>query len=71
MQAGLTCEVLTSEDGPRLLLTLPLTGDRLLRVLLGRSVRYLLTSGDDVAELEAPDPRLDRAVYLLLAELTA
>jgi len=50
---------------------LPLDGERSLRVLLGRTARYLLTKGDDVAELEAPDPRLDRAVYLLLAELTA
>jgi len=70
-QVGLTCDVLKTEEGARLLLTLPLGGRRSLRVVLGAQARFLLSDGDDVAELAAPDPRLDRAVYLLLAELTA
>jgi len=61
-------EVISSDEGPRLLLTAPL-GERALHVLIGARVRYLLQHGDDLVELTSPDPRLDRAVPQLLAEL--
>jgi hypothetical protein len=41
-----------------------------LRVILeGKTVRYFLTRDGDVFLVDSDEPRVDRGVYLLLAEL--
>lgn len=70
-QAGVRFEVIDDEWGRGLSLLLPLAQrDNAIRVLVRpKEVRYYAILAGDVFEIESPDPCLDRAVYLLLAEL--
>jgi len=69
-QAGLQVDIVHS-DPPALSLRLPLAGrDEALRVLLsGTEVRYYVERGGDLFAAHPGDDRIDRGVYLLLAEL--
>jgi hypothetical protein len=72
-QAGLTFEV-SSEDGkPALAATIPLAepGDAVRVLLRGREVRYFLARDGQVFAAQQDEPRVDRGVYLLLADLAA
>jgi hypothetical protein len=72
-QAGITFEVIS--EGQRLWLGmhLPLAGPyQALRVLLQeKQVRYYLVRDDELLEAECGEDRVDRGVYLLLADLAA
>lgn len=72
-QAGVTFEVGQGKQGPVLLVNVPLSEpDRAVRVAVTEGeVKYFLRSGDELLEIESPDDRVDRGVYLLLAELAA
>lgn len=72
-QASWRIEVITGDSGPGLLLTLPLAeGKAAVRVALrGREVRYYVDRGGDVAEVHPDEDRVDRGVYLVLADLAA
>jgi hypothetical protein len=68
------CQVaaLPGSPGPGLLLKVPLPDGRGVGVALrGEEARYLLFENGEPREVEAPDERLDRGVYLLLARLSA
>jgi hypothetical protein len=65
-------EALNVEPGPGLLLRVPLPDGRMIGVILrGPQARYLLFDHDEPREVEAPDERIDRGVFLLLARLSA
>jgi hypothetical protein len=70
-QVGVRFEIVDDEWGRGLSLLLPLSQrDHAVRVLVRpKEVRYYAILAGDVFEIENPDPSLDRAVYLLLAEL--
>lgn len=72
-QANATFEVLRSEGRPTLALTLPLAerGSSLKVLMDSAEVRYVLQERDRLAGVDPEEPRLDRAVYLILAELAA
>ncbi len=72
-QAGATFEVVPADTGSALAMTLPLAEpDSLLRVLIKENeVRYYLIRNGDVLEADSREAQVDRAVYLLLAELAA
>jgi hypothetical protein len=69
-QAGLQVDLVDS-DPPALSLRLPLAGrDEVLRVLLSPAeVCYYVERGGDLFAVNPGDDRIDRGVYLLLAEL--
>ena len=69
--AGLRFEVTTDERGPGLMLTLPLAagGEALCVLVRQKEVRYRVLRGGDLFAVDTPDECVDRAVYLLLAEL--
>jgi proteasome lid subunit RPN8/RPN11 len=72
-QAGVTFEVLRRTDGSALSVTIPLMEPyESVRVLLeGSAVQYFLLREGDVIAVDPKEERIDRAVYLLLAELAA
>jgi hypothetical protein len=72
-QAGLRFEVTRDEEGPGLLLTVPLaTHGEAVRVLVRpQQVRYFLEREGELLEIDHHDEYVDRGVYLLLAELAA
>jgi proteasome lid subunit RPN8/RPN11 len=69
--AGLRFEATTDERGPGLMLTLPLAagGEALCVLVRQKEVRYRLIRGGEPFAVDLQDECVDRAVYLLLAEL--
>jgi proteasome lid subunit RPN8/RPN11 len=72
-QAGTRFEAVGGNNGPALAVTIPLAEPgHTLRVLFeGNEVRYYWLRNGEPMRANPPDPRVDRAVYLLLAELAA
>jgi len=72
-QAGVRLELAGCDDTPALRLNVPVAGSgRTLRVLLeGPRVTYQVECGGELTALDPGEPRVDRGVYLLLAELAA
>jgi hypothetical protein len=72
-QAGVTFEVAEGKRGPALAVNLPLaTPETALRVLLeGKQVQYYLIRDGEAFVADPREERIDRGVYLLLAELAA
>jgi hypothetical protein len=72
-QAGLTFEVPADQNPPGLAATVPLSepGDALRVLLRGEEVRYFLARNGQVLAAQQDEPRVDRGVYLLLADLAA
>jgi proteasome lid subunit RPN8/RPN11 len=72
-QAGITFDVATEGQRRWLVMHLPLAGPyQVLRVLLQeKQVRYFLVRDDELLEVECGEERVDRGVYLLLADLAA
>jgi proteasome lid subunit RPN8/RPN11 len=72
-QAGVTFEVRQSEFGFELIVNVPLSEPQhAVRVALAeKGVKFFLKQGDELVEADCPDERVDRGVYLLLAELAA
>lgn len=72
-QAGVTFEVVPGTKGSALSVSIPLVEPyESIRVLLdGSAVRYYLLREGDVLEVDPKEDRVDRGVYLLLAELAA
>jgi hypothetical protein len=72
-QAGVRCEAVTNEHGPALAVHVPLAEpDSSVRVLLnGDGPRYYLRRGEDLLAAGLDEDRVDRGVYLMLAELAA
>lgn len=72
-QTGMTFEVIDSGGKPALLISLPLAerGDRIQIVLEEKQAHYYLLRRGELIQADLPTDRVDRAVYLLLAELTA
>jgi hypothetical protein len=70
-QAGFMIEVGKNEEQPALLIRISLAErSRELRLLLQDDlVRYLIVMGDQITEVDPKARPLDRAVYLILAEL--
>jgi hypothetical protein len=71
-QSGITFEVVGGERG-HALLTVPLAeASHTLRVVLeGKEVRYYWLRDGELLRVDPKEARVDRAVYLLLAELAA
>jgi len=61
------------EEGHWLSVSVPLAdpGDAVRVLLSEKQVRYYLLRGGDLLEAECLDERVDRGVYLMLAELAA
>jgi proteasome lid subunit RPN8/RPN11 len=72
-QAGVSFEVVAGEEEPALAVTVPLAElGHALRVLLkGKQVQYYWVRNGEPLLVELKEARVDRAVYLLLAELAA
>jgi proteasome lid subunit RPN8/RPN11 len=72
-QAGVTFEVVPGEHRPWLVVNIPLAepGDALRVALTEKEVHYFLLRGGDLLEADCLDERVDRGIYLLLAELAA
>jgi proteasome lid subunit RPN8/RPN11 len=72
-QAGVGFEVTDGLYGPALAVTVALAepGEALRLVLESKEVRYYLVRDGGLLAVEAHEPRVDRGVYLLLAELAA
>jgi proteasome lid subunit RPN8/RPN11 len=72
-QAGVTFEVAEGKKGPELVVNVPLSEPQhAVRVALrDKDVQFYLRRGDEIMEADCPDERVDRGVYLLLAELAA
>ncbi len=72
-QVGVTFEVRQSEFGFELIVNVPLSEPQhAVRVALAeKGVKFFLKQGDELVEADCPDERVDRGVYLLLAELAA
>jgi len=72
-QLGVRFEVTTGSEGPGLVVQLPLAerGDAVQVVLRPDRVRYYVLQGGQVLEVKHEEDRVDRGVYLLLAELSA
>jgi Prokaryotic homologs of the JAB domain len=72
-QAGITFEVVAGELEPALALTVPLaeTGHALRVLLEGNEGRYYWVRDGELLLVDPKEARIDRAVYLLLAELAA
>ncbi len=72
-QANVTFDVVAGDHGPRLAMDLPLPEPgSALRVLLSeKEVRYYLSRDGDMLATDIAEERVDRGVYLLLAELAA
>lgn len=72
-QAGIAFEMLLEDEEPVLALTMKLAGPKeSLRVLLNNTAaRYYLIRDTDVIEVDPREERIDRSVYLILAELAS
>src|SRR5262249_43397243 len=72
-QAGVRFEVVSGTQGPALAVTIPLAeAGRAIRVVLEQKAgRYYLLGDGEPLQAELHEARVDRAVYLLLAELAA
>jgi proteasome lid subunit RPN8/RPN11 len=72
-QSGVGFEVVAGEQGPGLALTVPLAeAGHALRVFLrGKEVDYFWLRNGEPVRVDPKEARVDRAVYLLLAELAA
>jgi hypothetical protein len=72
-QSGITFEVMGGEKEPALVVRVPLARSaHALQVLLrGKEVRYYWLRDGEPLEVDPKEARVDRAVYLLLAELAA
>jgi hypothetical protein len=72
-QANMRTEVVAEQAGPALMLVVPLAGNAgSLRVLLrDREVRYLVERNGALLPTDGRDERVDRGVYVLLAQLAA
>jgi hypothetical protein len=70
-QKGVRFETTEGKSGPELVVTVPLSEPRqAVRVALTeKDTRFYVRRGDDVFQADCPDERVDRGVYLLLAEL--
>jgi proteasome lid subunit RPN8/RPN11 len=70
-QAGVTFEVGEGKHGLALFVNVPLSEPgRAVRVAVTEGeIKYFLQHDDELLEIESPDDRVDRGVYLLLAEL--
>lgn len=70
-QVGLRCEVVEGKAGTALAVTLPLAerGDCVRVLLQSEGAEYFVVRGGDMFAIDRPAENLDRAVYLLLAEL--
>lgn len=72
-QAGVTFAAAEGNRGPALAVTVPLTepGSAIRVLLEGDEVRYYLLRGGELLVADPQEDRVDRGVYLLLAELAA
>jgi hypothetical protein len=72
-QAAMAFEVTADRDPAGLAVTFPLVepGDALRVMLRGEEVRYFLARNGQVLAAQQDEPRVDRGVYLLLADLAA
>jgi hypothetical protein len=72
-QAGVFFEVLAGKYGPALAVRVPLAepGDAIRVLLEDKEVHYYLLRKGEPLQAIPHDPRIDRAIYLLLAELAA
>ncbi len=72
-QAGVQIDVVAGRHGPALSMILPLVEPerRICVVMEGNSVRYFLADGDNLSWVKSEEARVDRGIYLLLAELPA
>ncbi len=72
-QSGITFEVVTGKQEPALAVTVPLAqAGHTLRVMLeGKEGRYYWLRDGELLLVDPKESRVDRAVYLLLAELAA
>jgi proteasome lid subunit RPN8/RPN11 len=72
-QAGVSFEVAAADGGPWLAVNVPVAEARsAIRVLLRpKEVRYFLVRNGEAKAVACADDRVDRGVYLLLAELAA
>jgi proteasome lid subunit RPN8/RPN11 len=72
-QSGVTFEVAEGEKGPALSVKVPLAKSaHALQILLeGKEVRYYWLRDGEPLEVDPKEARIDRAVYLLLAELAS
>jgi proteasome lid subunit RPN8/RPN11 len=72
-QTGVSFEVVAGPGGPALAIHVPLAtpGEGLRVHLQTKAVRYYLERNGDLLAAEMPEDRVDRGVYLLLAELAA
>jgi hypothetical protein len=70
-QTGVTFEVVEGARGPALAASLPLAGPgQAIRLLLeGEEVSYFVLRGGEAFATDPQESRIDRGVYLLLAEL--
>jgi len=70
-QADVTFAMVQGDYGPALAVRFPLveSGAALQLVLERKEAKYYLVRGDELVALSPPDERIDRGVYLLLAEL--
>jgi hypothetical protein len=73
-QARVTFEVVDGKLGPALAVRIPLAepGYAIRVMVEEKEVRYfLIRNNGEPVQADPHDPRIDRAVYLLLAELAA
>lgn len=72
-QAKLTFDVVEGSHGPRLAMDVPLSepGTAIRVLLTEKEVRYYLARGGEMLSAGFTEDRVDRGVYLLLAELAA
>ncbi|MCI0640957.1 MAG: Mov34/MPN/PAD-1 family protein [Gemmataceae bacterium] len=70
-QNGVAFEVANGEDGPSLSLRLPLAepGTSLKVLVEPKETRFVYQEGQDLSSVDPDEERIDRAVYLVLAEL--
>ncbi len=72
-QAGVTFRAVEGADGPALGVEIKLAepGALLRLVIRGKDAQYFLVRGDELLAVDPEEERVDRGVYLLLAELAA
>jgi proteasome lid subunit RPN8/RPN11 len=72
-QAGVTFEVGAGNHGPALSVNIPLAEprDKVCVVLEGNDICYFVARGEELFRVNSTEERIDRGVYLLLAELAA
>jgi hypothetical protein len=70
---GVRFEVIADEWGPGLIVVVPLveSGDAVRLVLRNKEIRYYVERGGHLLEVDPGGESVDRAVFLLLAELAA